>query len=120
VLDTLMNLEDRRITHEATLDLLKKHADLAGICVAGGGMEGVIDALREEDRAGSLSVVVNELTPESRSALVDEIVTLVIATPVRLLAERTVEAMCQRIGRDGPEVGGELFLPFDLYTSENI
>ena len=120
VLDTLMNLEDRRITHEATLDLLKKHGDLAGICVAGGGMEGVIDALREEGRAGSLSVVVNELTPESRSALVDEIVTLVIATPVRLLAERTVEAMCQRIRGDGPEGAGELFLPFDLYTSENI
>lgn len=120
VLDTLMNLEERHITHEATLSLLKRHPDLAGICVAGGGMEGVIDALREEGRGGTLSVVVNELTPETRSALVDDIVTFVISTPIPLLAQRTIEAMVQRMDRAAGEGVGQLFLPFELYTSENI
>jgi len=120
VLETLVNLEEPRIAYEATLDFLQKHQGLAGICVAGGGMEGVIAALRDERRAGSLAVVVPELTPESRSALVDDVVTLVIGTPLQLLARKTIEAMLRAIDRSSPEGLGELFLPFDIYTSENL
>ena len=83
VLEAIVNLEEPRIAYEATLDLLKKHKNLVGICVAGGGMEGVISALRDEKRAGTLAVVVNELTPDTRAALTDDIVTLVIGTPVQ-------------------------------------
>ena len=52
VLETLVNLETRQITHEATLSLLQRHPDLVGLYVAGGGMEGAIAALREEGMAG--------------------------------------------------------------------
>ena len=52
VLETLVNLETRQITHEATLSLLRRHPDLVGLFVAGGGMEGAIAALREEGMAG--------------------------------------------------------------------
>ena len=120
VLETLVNLEEPRIAYEATLDFLQKHPGLAGIYVAGGGMEGVIAALRDEGRAGSLSVVVPELTPESRSALVDDIVTLVIGTPLQQLAQRTIEAMLRAIDGGAAEAPGQLFLPYDIYTSENL
>ncbi len=43
-----------------------------------------------------------------------------IATPVARLAERTIDAMAERLGRETEAVPGELFLPFELYTSENI
>jgi LacI family transcriptional regulator len=36
VLDTLVNLETRQLTYEATLDLLSRHPDLRGIYCAGG------------------------------------------------------------------------------------
>ena len=39
-------------------------------------MEGAISAVREEGLAGKLVVVVNELTPDSRSALADDVVTM--------------------------------------------
>jgi LacI family transcriptional regulator len=45
--DTLVNLENRQLTYEATLDLLNRHLDLRGIYCAGGGIEGAIAALRE-------------------------------------------------------------------------
>ena len=48
----MVNLETRHITHEATLDLLQRYPDLVGFYVAGGGMEGAIAALREENMAG--------------------------------------------------------------------
>ena len=47
VLDTLVNLETRELTYEATLDLLARYPDLTGIYCAGGGMEGAIAALRQ-------------------------------------------------------------------------
>ncbi len=120
VLETLVNLEEPRIAYEATLDFLQKHPGLAGICVAGGGMEGVIGALRDEGRAGSLAVVVNELTPDTRAALIEDILTLVIATPVQLLAQKTVEAMLRAIDHGSADGPGQIFLPFEIYTSENV
>lgn len=120
VLDAIVNLEEERIAYEATLDLLKRHPNLAGIFVAGGGMEGVIEALREEDQNGSLAVVVPELTSATRAALVDGFVTLVIATPVQLLARRAVETMIRAVDGSGAESARQLFLPFELYTSENL
>ena len=74
VLDTLVNLETRQLTYEATLDLLSRHPDLRGIYCAGGGMEGAIAALREARAPGEVTLVVNEITPESRSALADRYV----------------------------------------------
>lgn len=88
VLDTIVNLESRRFTREATLDLLGRHPDLAGIYVAGGGMEGAISALREVVAPGQVPLVVNELTAESRAALCDGYATMAIATPLpRLCAD---------------------------------
>ena len=47
VLDTMVNLETRQLTYEATLNLLDRNPDLRGLYCAGGGMEGAIAALRE-------------------------------------------------------------------------
>lgn len=120
VLEAIVNLEEPRIAHEATLDLLKKHQNLVGICVAGGGMEGVITALRDEKRAGTLAVVVNELTPDTRHALTDDIVTLVIGTPIQLLARRVVDAMLGAIGEETSRTPIQTLLPLEVFTSENF
>lgn len=120
VLDTLVNLETAEITHEATLNLLQRHPDLVGFYVCGGGMEGAISALIEEKLAGKLLVVVNELTPESRAALADDILTMAIATPVAQLARELVSLMVGAIDRGIAGVPGQTFLPFDIFTPENI
>jgi LacI family transcriptional regulator len=120
VLDAIVNLEEPRIAYEATLELLKKHPRLIGICVAGGGMEGVIAALRDENCAGKLSVVVNELTPDTRAAMTDDIVTLVIGTPIPLLAKRLVETMCGAVGTSAEGTPSQTMLPFEVFTSENF
>nr|WP_210296729.1 LacI family DNA-binding transcriptional regulator [Rhizobium sp. BK399] len=120
VLETLINLETPEITHEATVNLLKEHPDLVGFYVCGGGMEGAISAVREEGLAGKLVVVVNELTPDSHSALADDVVTMAIATPVKSLCSELVTLMTASIGSEGDAVPGQSFLPFHIYTSENI
>lgn len=120
VLDTMVNLDTAEITHEATLNLLQRHPDLTGFYVCGGGMEGAISAIREEKLEGKLIAVVNELTPESRSALSDDVVTLAISTPTAALARETINLMIQAIDKGPTGAPGQTFLPFDLSTPENI
>ncbi|KQZ59844.1 LacI family transcriptional regulator [Rhizobium sp. Root149] len=120
VLDTLVNLETVQITHEATLDLLLRHPDLVGFYVAGGGMEGAISAIREEKLGGKHIVVVNELTPISRAALADEIVTLAIATPLANLCRELVQLMIEAVDSGPATAPGQTFLPLELHVPENI
>ncbi|UAX95083.1 LacI family DNA-binding transcriptional regulator [Ensifer adhaerens] len=120
VLDTMVNLDTAEITHEATLNLLQRHPDLIGFYVCGGGMEGAISAIREEKLQGKLIAVVNELTPESRAALGDDVVTLAISTPTATLARETINLMIQAVDKGPTGAPGQTFLPFDLFTPENI
>lgn len=118
VLETLVNLETRQITHEVTLSLLRRNPDLVGIYVAGGGMEGAISALREEERR--VVTVINELTPDTREALADGTVTMLISTPLRALCRDLVGLMIHAIQNGPAEAPGQTFLPFDLYLPESI
>ncbi len=120
ILDTLVNLETRQLTYEATLHLLAAHPDVAGLYLAGGGMEGAIQALREVRRPGEVSLVVNELTPESRSALRDGYVTMVIATPVRRICSDLTGMVKGTIHGNGGNVPSQLFLEPLIHISESV
>jgi LacI family transcriptional regulator len=109
VLDTLVNLETRQLTCEATRDLLTRHADLRGIYVAGGDMAGAIAALRETRAPGEVALVVNEVTQESRAALLDGYLRMIISTPMAELCDDVVARVVQsRLGNDG--IIGQHFL----------
>ena len=120
VLDTLVNLETRQLTYEATLDLLQRHPDLAGIYLASGGMEGAIAALREARGPGEVVLVVNELTPESRAALQDRYVVLVISTPLAALCRDLTVLMRDTVLKGASDVPGQLFLTPDIYIAETV
>jgi LacI family transcriptional regulator len=120
ILDTLVNLETRQLTYEATLDLLNRHPDLRGIYCAGGGMEGAIAALSEMRQPGEVALVVNELTPESRAALISRYVTMAIATPLARLCGDLIELASEAV-RDGIQpLQGQHFLQPDLYLPESV
>ena len=120
VLESYVNLEENSIAYEATFHLLQRHPDLVGLYVAGGGMEGVIAALREEGTARNIVAVCNEITPESRAALAENVMALVLSTPIARLASELVQIMAAAIATPTQDPPGQTFLPFDLFTSENI
>src|SRR5690606_35279003 len=120
VLDTLVNLETRQVTYEATLDLLDRQPDLRGIYCAGGGMEGAIAAIREVRPPGRIALVVNELTPESRAGLTDRYVTAVIGTPLDELCRDLVELMVQTVLNGPTQTIGQHFLEPRLYIPESV
>jgi LacI family transcriptional regulator len=119
LLETLVNLEDDRIAYEAIVHLVKNNDSLVGLYAAGGGIKGMIQALRDEHAGDRLIAVCNELLASTRAALIDGIVDLVLATPLPLLAARAVEAMSQATDGSTPS-GKHAPLPVDLYISENL
>ncbi len=120
VLDALVNLDTPELTYAATLDLMARRPALAGIYCAGGGMEGTIQAIRDEGVGRPITLVVNELTDISRTALADGVVSLVIATPLPRLA-RELMALMTALPTEGPtQMPGQVFLPMDLHLPESL
>lgn len=119
VLDTMVNFESPEFTHDALIDLASRHADLVGCYVAGGGMEGAIAALRELDPCRRPVMVCNELTPESRAALAENIVAMAIGTPLVPLCREIMRAMAQAVQSEAA-APAQIFLPFDIYLPESI
>lgn len=120
VLDTLVNLETRQLTYEATLELLSRHSDVVGLYLAGGGMEGAIQAMREVRQPGQVRMVVNELTPESRSALSDGYLTMVISTPLRQMCTEVISLMKAAALEPGSILPSQQFLEPVIYVPESV
>ena len=120
IIDTQSSLEDVGLAREAVLGLLRRHPDLRGIYVAGGGIEGVIAALRDEAVPGQIAVVGNENTEVTRPALAENIISAVISTPRPALAREAVAQMLAALASPATPGPGQTFLPFDIFVSENI
>jgi LacI family transcriptional regulator len=120
VLEPLINLEDARIAHAETQNMMASTPDLVGLYICGGGMEGVVAAARETPIRDPVAIVCNELTPKTRAGLIEGVLTAVIATPTAQLAARTLEAMAQAIETPPSGPPGQILIPFDLYVSTNI
>lgn len=119
LLDTQINLETRQLTYEATVNLLNRHEDLVGLYVAGGGMEGAIEAVREMRAGGRVVLIVNELTPESQMGLQEHVVSIVLGTPIRQLAEEVIAAMIAMAEKGMAETPGQRFFPGEVWTPES-
>lgn len=120
LLDPMINLEARQVTYEATLEMLAKHRDLVGLYCAGGGMEGAIAALRESGRASEVVLIVNELTEETRLALQDRTVSIVIGTPLPAICDELVTLILHAAANGMAETPGQRFLPFQIWTPESL
>lgn len=119
LLDTQINLETRQLTYEATIDLLHRNQDLTGLYVAGGGMEGAIEAVREMKAARRIVLIVNEMTPESQLGLQEHTVSIVLGTPIRHLAEEVISAMIATAEKGMAETPAQRFFPCEVWTPES-
>lgn len=122
VLDTRVNLEDEALAYEAAQELLARHPRLDGLYVAGGGVPGILRALREHPR--HVVTVCTELTAERRQALVDGVIDLVFGTPLARVSATAVAMMLRAIEQIAagapPMVAAQYPQPFDVFTPENV
>jgi LacI family transcriptional regulator len=120
LLEPLSTFETRAVAQEMTEKLLSEHPDLVGLYVAGGGISGVIAALRASGRAGKVVVVGYELMDITRSGLLDGALTFVISHPLDRLANEALSRMVRAASVKSSEGNYTCILPFEIFTRENI
>ncbi len=120
LLEAETTFESSSVAHEMTEKIIAENPDLCGIFISGGGITGVLAALRESGRAKDLVVVGYELIAPTRAALLDGTMDLVISHPMQKMAENLISTLI-RAKRAGAEAGTQrTTLAFELFTPENI
>lgn len=122
LIEPLATFESDAIARELTETLLRTQPDLRGLYVSGGGIGGVMAALRERPSASDrpLVTVGHDLLESTRAGLLDGTLTFLISHPFERLAQETVAAM-RRACAAGAEAHGEsVAVPFEIYTRENL
>jgi LacI family transcriptional regulator len=120
LLEPLTTFESSAVAEEMTEQLLRENPDLAGLYVAGGGISGALAALRASGRAGKIVVVGYQLMDNTRAALLDGTLTLVISHPLTRLSDELVQGMIRASNDRSESRTYTCVLPFDIYTRENI
>lgn len=120
ILEPLTTYETSAVAREVTEKLLKDHPDLSGLFISGGGITGAISAVRDAGRSGDFVTVGYELFPQTKAALIDGTLTMVIHHPLGDLARETVSGLIRAklAGADGGTQ--RTLLEFQIYTRENI
>ncbi|SES43053.1 transcriptional regulator, LacI family [Tranquillimonas rosea] len=120
LLEAQVNLETRELTYEATGDLLSRQSDLAGLYVAGGGMEGAIEAFEKAGPPPGCALLVNELTPESYRGLQNGTVSIVFGTPIRQIVAELLSLAASTVDQGQADTPGQRFFTPDIYTPESL
>lgn len=120
VMDAIVNNETRQLTRDALESAIDRHPDLVGVYCAGGGMEGAIAALAATGHSDRIACVVNELTPESRQALLERRLTGIFQTPLRELCSDLMATVVHTAEAGMAENPGQRFVTPQLWTPESI
>lgn len=122
MMETMITLEEPDIAYDLTRKLLETEPDLVGLYVAGGGITGVMRALREDGGpvAKQMIVVGHELTNETRAGLADGVIKVVLSHPARLLGDTLVRAMAEAVQANRTPAVSQHVLPFEIFTAANI
>jgi LacI family transcriptional regulator len=118
VLEPLTTFEDRVVARELTEQLLAREPGLAGLFVSGGGITGVMVALKEAGRR-DLVVVGYDRMPPTVNGLLDGPLTLVIAHPIERLAAECLAAL-RDCAQDPTRRPADRLIPFEIVTAENL
>ncbi|MBV7380254.1 LacI family DNA-binding transcriptional regulator [Maritimibacter dapengensis] len=114
--------EDSSHAYEMVRDLIAKHEDLRGILIVGGGISGVLRALREapEDRRSQIKLVCRDIGPETRKGLTEGLITAALCHPMDQTSETLIQTMIDVATRDEPGPTLQKTIPFEIITQENI
>ncbi len=120
LLEPLATFETSAVAEELTEKLLVEHPDLSGMFVAGGGISGVIAALRTSGKAGKVVTIGHQLMDYTRLGLLDGTLSMVINSPTEKLVSETVSAMIKACQTREDQSRQTIVIPFEIFTRENI
>jgi LacI family transcriptional regulator len=122
-------VDDSRLTHEdpqvaycMVRKLLEEAHDLVGMYVAGGGISGVLRALREapEEKRRNVRLVCNDISPETRKGLAEGLITAALCYPWEQVSSRLVQTMIDATRQKGDSAIMQRTIPFEIITPESM
>ncbi|NSY52061.1 LacI family DNA-binding transcriptional regulator [Agrobacterium tumefaciens] len=120
--ETLMTHEVPENAYQLVKGLVATEPDLCGIFVNGGGISGVLRAMREIDpgRKKDICLVCSDIGPETRKGLTEGLITASLAHPLDRMPQELIDVMLRLIERkDTPSIEQRI-VPFDILTPESI
>ncbi|KYP87854.1 MULTISPECIES: LacI family DNA-binding transcriptional regulator [Erwinia] len=118
VLEPVKSFENVEQGYQVTAELIRNHPELSVIYAPCGGVEGVVNALRDSSRRQEITLICHGPLQDAQLALIDGTLDIMIAHRLDELAARVIEAM-QLAHRQ--ESGSFITLTsgFELITKEN-
>lgn len=120
VLEPQYTYETNAIGQEAAEKILTENPDLKGLFISGGGMAGVLDAIKRAKLPNDFIAVGYELTEITKNALLENTLTMVISHPLPDIAKQTIQSLIHAKKSEGMAHDQTFMLPFEIHTSENI
>jgi len=105
----------------AALDLLARHTDLRGLCVVGGGGDGIIRALAQQPGRPGLCSILPESTELSHQALKQGLISLVVDSQPKLIAAALMDLLVElQTAPQFDPLRHRIHVPLQIVTSENL
>ena len=119
--NSLPTHEEPQEAYRIVSGLLRDLDDLVGIFIVGGGISGVLQALREapEDRR-SVSLICRDMGPETRKGLAEGLITAALCHPLVQTSSQLVQTMIDTIGQTADGVILQRSIPFEIITPESV
>lgn len=114
--------EEPDIAYRMVRDLLDTTDDLVGILIMGGGISGVLRALRQTpaDRRANVRLICRDIGPETRKGLSQGLITAALCHPLEMTSATLVQTMIDAIGQGAPSATLHQTIPFEIVTPENV
>ena len=120
LLEPLSTYENAAVAREHVEGLLNDHPDLCGLYVSGGGITGAIAALRANNKRDDFMAVGYELFEETRAALIDRTLSMVISHPMEKFARETIQTLIKTKETDKEGGAHRIALDFEIYSPESV
>ncbi len=119
--DSLPTHEEPKEAYRLVSRLLGDVDDLAGIFIIGGGISGVLQALREAPQPRRpVSLICRDIGPETRKGLAEGLITAALCHPLEQTSSQLVQTMIDAIGQTANGAILQRSVPFEIITPESV
>ena len=120
--ETLMTHEIPENAYATVRQLANESQELNGIFVNGGGISGVLRAMRElsPEKQKNIRVVCCDIGPETRRGLTEGLIIAALCHPLDKLPRELIEVMLGQIERRDSLSIEQRVVPFEIVTPESI
>ena len=111
--------DDRNKVQKVAEQLLADHPDMIGLYNVGAGSAGIAAALEEAGRAGKVVFITHELTDDTRRALIDGTIDIIINQDAGHEVRSAIRVLMSKADR-APLVDSMERIRIDIYLRDNI